>query len=136
MSTEQIDLSEAKCLACGYQLRGLVEHRCPECGRGFNPADPDTVKLPRRPKKPWWLGKFDRDMMTLAAAGTLFVYVDRSSLVPVGRTPAFYAYGMFLWLLVGVSCLVRAKAFRPPAELTDLRVDKAHPPILCGVGNS
>lgn len=23
------------CLECGYQLRGLVEPRCPECGTGF-----------------------------------------------------------------------------------------------------
>ena len=25
------------CLGCGYDLRGQVEHRCPECGRAFDP---------------------------------------------------------------------------------------------------
>ncbi len=30
------------CLRCYYDLRGLPEPRCPECGRLFNPADPRT----------------------------------------------------------------------------------------------
>ena len=25
------------CPACGYELRGLSEPRCPECGEGFDP---------------------------------------------------------------------------------------------------
>ncbi len=28
---------DAVCLQCGYQLRGLTEHRCPECGTPFDP---------------------------------------------------------------------------------------------------
>lgn len=35
---ESISL-EARCLACGYSLRGLPEPKCPECGRSFDPAD-------------------------------------------------------------------------------------------------
>jgi len=27
------------CPACGYNLTGLPEHRCPECGEAFSPAD-------------------------------------------------------------------------------------------------
>ncbi|MFN3168117.1 MAG: hypothetical protein ACE37H_13735 [Phycisphaeraceae bacterium] len=27
------------CTECGYDLRGLSEHACPECGRAFDPAD-------------------------------------------------------------------------------------------------
>lgn len=30
------------CRDCGYQLRGLAEFRCPECGRAFDPADPHS----------------------------------------------------------------------------------------------
>lgn len=30
-------------MTCGYQLHGLAEHRCPECGRPFDPADPKTM---------------------------------------------------------------------------------------------
>jgi hypothetical protein len=41
----------ALCLGCGYALRALPENRCPECGRGFNPADPTSfdvgIRLPR-----------------------------------------------------------------------------------------
>jgi hypothetical protein len=28
-----------RCLRCGYQLRGLTESRCPECGREFDAAE-------------------------------------------------------------------------------------------------
>lgn len=40
-----------QCLDCGYDLRGLPEPRCPECGRGFNPDDPATYRstLQREP---------------------------------------------------------------------------------------
>jgi len=31
-----------RCRGCAYDLRGLAEHRCPECGRGFDPAKPET----------------------------------------------------------------------------------------------
>jgi hypothetical protein len=30
------------CLSCGYDLHGLPEHRCPECGRAFDPDDSAT----------------------------------------------------------------------------------------------
>ena len=33
---------EMKCLDCRYLLKGLPEHRCPECGRSFDPDDPAT----------------------------------------------------------------------------------------------
>ena len=46
----------ATCLGCGYALRGLVEARCPECAREFDPNDPMTMNVPgisrRKPPKP------------------------------------------------------------------------------------
>lgn len=33
-----LDAGVPVCLACGYDLRGQVEPRCPECGRAFDPA--------------------------------------------------------------------------------------------------
>jgi len=36
--------SGARCLDCDYPLRGLPENRCPECGRGFDPDDPKTMR--------------------------------------------------------------------------------------------
>lgn len=36
------------CRDCGYSLQGLTTHRCPECGRAFDPADPKTMNMGRR----------------------------------------------------------------------------------------
>ncbi len=41
-----------RCKECGYPLRALKVPRCPECGRGFDPADPDTMDLPEHLRKP------------------------------------------------------------------------------------
>jgi hypothetical protein len=38
------------CPQCGYNLRGLVERRCPECGQGFDPAT--VLKPPKREPGP------------------------------------------------------------------------------------
>jgi len=37
------------CLGCYYNLRGLTSDRCPECGRFFNPAHPQTFSPTPRP---------------------------------------------------------------------------------------
>jgi hypothetical protein len=39
------------CRKCGYALRGLTTPRCPECGRGFDLANPRTTR--RRPLRRW-----------------------------------------------------------------------------------
>src|SRR5688572_4899088 len=31
-----------RCLSCHYDLSNLTEHRCPECGRVFDPTDSRT----------------------------------------------------------------------------------------------
>ena len=33
------------CLNCSYNLKGLSVNRCPECGRGFDPADGNTFRV-------------------------------------------------------------------------------------------
>lgn len=33
------------CLDCGYNLRGLANHECPECGRPFDPDDDRTYTV-------------------------------------------------------------------------------------------
>lgn len=35
-----------RCLSCKYDLTHLTEHRCPECGRPFDPSDPSTFQVP------------------------------------------------------------------------------------------
>ncbi|MCL4196323.1 MAG: hypothetical protein KJZ69_02415 [Phycisphaerales bacterium] len=34
------------CLSCKYDLRNLHDHRCPECGRPFDPSDDRTFSVP------------------------------------------------------------------------------------------
>lgn len=33
------------CMGCSYPLTGLSDHRCPECGRSFDPANPRSYRL-------------------------------------------------------------------------------------------
>ncbi len=39
------------CLACSYNLRGVHQLQCPECGRAFEPEDTQTwSRLPFNPE--------------------------------------------------------------------------------------
>jgi len=42
---------DAQCSSCGYALRGLPSPVCPECGRGFDPADPSTFDSDPRQRR-------------------------------------------------------------------------------------
>lgn len=52
-----IEAEHILCKQCGYALKGLTSNVCPECGRAFDPDDPDTVKIALRvtpmPPFPW-----------------------------------------------------------------------------------
>jgi hypothetical protein len=37
--------SPVRCLCCHYDLSNLTEHRCPECGRAFDPADVNSYEI-------------------------------------------------------------------------------------------
>ena len=39
------------CLDCGYTLDHLDQHRCPECGREFDPANLGSWRAPDEPAK-------------------------------------------------------------------------------------
>jgi len=43
----QLRRSGRCCLKCGYDLRGLPEPRCPECGMPFNPKEYPDLSAPR-----------------------------------------------------------------------------------------
>ena len=60
------------CRKCGYDLRGQAgdgAHRCPECGRGFDPADGKTF-LTRPPRGAGWRWA-RRGVILLLAVGIL-----------------------------------------------------------------
>jgi len=47
-------LADICCLHCGYSLRGLTEHRCPECGNPFDPEELASSYLPEWPRLMVW----------------------------------------------------------------------------------
>jgi len=56
MSNEPGIPPTARCLRCGYLLRGLPIPVCPECGRAFDPADASTYDLrPPDWRRRWWI---------------------------------------------------------------------------------
>lgn len=50
-ANESLSARDPRCLGCDYVLNGLVENRCPECGRSFNPQDPSTFYAGPTPEK-------------------------------------------------------------------------------------
>ena len=68
-----------RCLSCGYVLLGLPDYRCPECGRPFDPYNPDTynTKPPFVRWRYWMPG-----LLTALGAAVLLVPV-RGRLVGV-----------------------------------------------------
>lgn len=42
------------CPGCSYRLDGLLENRCPECGRPFDPTDPGTFRIDQRSNRWGW----------------------------------------------------------------------------------
>lgn len=56
MSDESSIPSTARCLKCGYLLRGLPTTVCPECGRAFDASDAATYDLsPPGWRRRWWI---------------------------------------------------------------------------------
>ena len=42
-----------RCKSCHYSLANLTVHRCPECGRAFDPTDPTTFTSSSRRLRVW-----------------------------------------------------------------------------------
>ena len=63
----QVDTVEIRwfCRGCGYDLRALMQPRCPECGREFNPEDRRTFRT--RPLRRWgWINRIGLALAILA----------------------------------------------------------------------
>ena len=96
-AAEVVDLiEEATCLDCGYKLRALPEPRCPECGRVFDPADPETMKVPAYAKAPLMrLRTFGEEMIRASIVASALVILGRFDVGPV-----VVLYGIALWILI------------------------------------
>jgi hypothetical protein len=111
------DYSEgAFCRECGYSLRALPVPRCPECGRGFNPREPETMRVPgyprpgQRPDRTFLPLTFAGRMMVGAAAATECMVIGA-----VYRGSCLFQWasvvGLLLWL--GLPAAGRAWRRRP-----------------------
>lgn len=60
-----------RCLRCGYNLNGIENPLCPECGRPFDPTNPDTYFHSGTRRRPW-------ELFALSACIALF-YIHAES---------------------------------------------------------
>lgn len=74
-SAEALGAYIGGCANCGYDLRGLIEHRCPECGQAFDP----TNSWPRRWIK-WRADIMLRSLWALVGAAIISVLYAATTL--------------------------------------------------------
>ena len=69
-----------RCLSCHYDLSNLSAgvHRCPECGRIFDAADPQTFDTdPAHPRWVQWLATLAVIILLAVSASLLAVWLKR-----------------------------------------------------------
>jgi hypothetical protein len=82
------------CLDCNYPLRGLIENRCPECGRAFDPADPRSFNNSSRA-----LTWFDRKLLAPTGWPTFsLIALVCSGLLFLALDPGIYYMGCYIFL--------------------------------------
>jgi hypothetical protein len=72
-----------RCLSCKYDLSHLSsggEHRCPECGRAFDPGDPSTFAAKPDRSRYAECVKFGAALAMCAAIGAIVIQQTTSSL--------------------------------------------------------
>ena len=89
------------CLDCGYALHGLPTPRCPECGREFDPLDPQTMNMGRELSE---VAKFVlgpvRWPVSLLSWGAIVIALWYARL-PGGQV----ANSSSIWILIGLGVL-------------------------------
>lgn len=94
------------CLGCSYPLRSLPEHRCPECGRAFDPDNPYTMKVTRPTgllatiwlKPPGW---------PTAVAASLVMMLTLSAFSPPLPYRDLYGAALPAWIVLGLCWITR-----------------------------
>jgi hypothetical protein len=96
-----------RCCQCNYQLRGLTSRRCPECGREFDPHDPETFysgnSIGRLRK--WWIEQNCRAILLWAVVTMVTGIVIRFFLL---LREDDWLIALFASMLVGQIVHVRA----------------------------
>lgn len=102
------------CRSCGYRLVERTEPRCPECGRRFDPEDPQTfgVSLSR----PEVVGRFELEWIGEALRAELFGHGILSSIETSLGGVAGYAPRLQVRVFVDADDLERALAAMGEAQ--------------------
>ena len=111
------------CPLCGYDLRGLPEHRCPECGHAF---DPDALRQARDARRPWFFEHAPRGRRARA-----FGLTTRAALDPVGfwgrvtaagpSSPGRLAAWSMIWALAWAAAIAAILLLLPTRRAAFLR---------------
>jgi hypothetical protein len=82
-----------RCLSCHYDPSHLTEHRCPECGRAFDPNDPNTL--------------YQRPLLTIRGALLLyaifFVGFSLGQVVILQQDPDLVGSGVLTIIATGIA---------------------------------
>ena len=111
------DSASQHCVHCGYDLRGLSENRCPECGQAFDPGDPPPADVPwlHRREIGAWTGFWRTVAMVLWDTRHLADQVARFVDVDPHAAKAFRR--RCGWLTAGSVALLTLLILRPPSSV-------------------
>jgi hypothetical protein len=106
----------ARCLGCGYALRGLMSDRCPECARKFDAQDPWTMDCsrPHGAVVGAILSPIGAPTIAVATAATVAIFWWTAAL-PFARIAM--PVGLLTWAAVYLYRIVRFVARRVAAAI-------------------
>lgn len=83
------------CIACGYNQRGIIADRCPECGCAYADAPPSPVRLPWAHRRHWGLVR--------AYWRTVWLVIFRyKTLCAESEFPVSYSDARRFWLMTAM----------------------------------
>lgn len=97
-----------RCLSCDYNLSHLTEHRCPECGRAFDPNDPATFQRPTTTTmRQRWKKRLGESVIAICIVYPLFLLLKHAV---QGGPPEFAVTAIIVFLAI-LSTLLLYAAF-------------------------
>jgi hypothetical protein len=107
------------CRRCDYILDGIDSHRCPECGRDFDPTDPKTFATAPRLQRVYMpilrlIGRAVAGALIAHGATVLALLVSIMLLEPlIGPNPLIYETSSIVLVFLSALLLSRKCHFRP-----------------------